>query len=147
MNIKNYTSEVPADRSITEIERVLITLGARNIMKEYDGFGKVSSIAFSIPKEDVIVPIKLPAKTEAIKNLFLKEYKTAPSKDAIEKTTKQAERTAWKNIHEWVQLQATMIKLEQVEFMEVFMPYIYSLEKGKTAYQLMQEKGYQKLLS
>jgi hypothetical protein len=40
-NIKNYTSSVPSDKSILQIERILIDMGARNIAKEYDGFGKV----------------------------------------------------------------------------------------------------------
>jgi hypothetical protein len=37
-NIKNYTSSVSSDKSVLDIERVLISMGARNIAKEYDGF-------------------------------------------------------------------------------------------------------------
>lgn len=146
MNIKNYTSSVAADKSILDIERILIAMGARNIAKEYDGFGKVDAISFSIPRGEGVVPFKLPAKREAIKKLFLKQYRR-PSKTQEEQCSAQADRTAWKNMKEWVELQATMIKLEQVEFMEVFMPYIYSMQQGKTVYELAKENSFQKLLS
>jgi hypothetical protein len=145
-NIKNYTSSVSAEKSILDIERILIGMGARNIAKQYDGFGKVDAISFSIPREDGVVPFKLPAKREPIKKLFMKQYRR-PSRTQEEQCAAQADRTAWKNVKEWVELQATMIKLEQVEFMEVFMPYIYSMEKGMTVFELAKSNQFQKLLS
>lgn len=147
MNIKNYTSSVSAEKSILDIERILITMGARNIAKEYDGFGHVSAIMFAIPRGESTTPIKLPARVDAIKKLFLNEYKRTPTRGQIEAAEEQATRSAWKNLKEWVELQATMIKLEQVEFMEVFMPYIYSMERGKTVFELAKENSFQKLLS
>jgi hypothetical protein len=146
-NIKNYTSSVPASQSIADIERILVGMGAKNIMKEYDGVGKVDSIMFSIPRGESSVPVKLPARREAIKKLFLNQYKRTPSREQQEMAAAQAERSAWKNVKEWVELQATMIKLEQAEFMEVFMPYIYSMSQGKTAFQIAKETQFQKLLS
>ncbi len=145
-NIKNYTSSVASDKSVLDIERILIAMGARNIMKEYDGFGKVDAISFSIPRGEGVVPFKLPAKRDAIKKMFLKQYRR-PTKQQEEQCAAQADRTAWKNVKEWVELQCTMIQLEQVEFLEVFMPYIYSMEKRKTIFELAKENSFQKLLS
>lgn len=146
MNIKNYTSSVPADKSILDIERILIAMGARNIAKEYDGFGKVDAIMFGIPKDGSTVPVKLPGRRSAIKKLFLSEYKRSYTKGQEESANQQAERTAWKNVRDWVELQATMIKLEQVEFMEVFMPYIYNMQTRKTVFEIAKENKFQKLL-
>lgn len=144
MSIRNYTSSVPAEKSMQQIEKILIGMGARNIMKEYDGFGKVLSIAFSVHQGDGVIPFRLPAKADAIKKLLLKEYRR-PSRAQEEAVTAQAERTAWKNVKEWVELQATMIKLEQAEFMEVFLPYVYSLQAGQTFYQKIKESGFKQL--
>lgn len=148
MNIKNYTSEVPASRSINDIENVLIKMGASRIAKEYKD-GKIVAISFSIssPLGEGIVPFLLPAKVDALAKLFEDSYKSTPTKAQAERCYDQAERTAWKNVKEWVELQATMIKLQQVEFMEVFMPYIYNLSKGQTLYQIAKENNYQKLLN
>ncbi len=142
-NIKNYTSSVPADRSILQIEKILIEMGATNIAKEYKN-SKVDSISFAIKHGESNLPFKLPARKEPIKKIFLAQYRR-PSQAQIESTEQQAERTAWKNVKEWVELQATMIKLEQVEFLEVFMPYVYSMEKGKTFFELMKDGGFKQL--
>lgn len=144
VNIKNYTSTIAADKSILRIEKILIELGARNIAKEYDGFGKVLCISFSIPYGEGVMPFKLPAKVEPIKKLFLKGYRRATAVQA-RNCEEQAMRTAWKNIHEWVQLQATMILLEQAEFMEVFMPYIFNMDKGKTFFQVAKDSQFKQL--
>lgn len=141
--IKNYTSSVPAERSILNIEKILIEIGATNIAKEYKN-GKVESVSFAIQRGEGIIPFKLPAKREPIAKLFIQDYKR-PTKTQIENSYIQAERTAWKNVKEWVELQATMIRLEQVEFMEVFMPYIYNLEKRKTVYELAKENEFKQL--
>lgn len=143
MNIKNYTSSVPADRSILSIEKTLIEMGATHVAKEYKD-GKVVSISFSIKHGDGVMPFMLPAKKEPIKKLFLKQYRR-PTAGQVEASEQQAERTAWKNVKEWVELQATMIKLEQVEFMEVFMPYIYFLDDGKTLFERMKNNDFKQL--
>lgn len=145
MNIKNYTSSVPADKSILHIERILIEIGATSIAKEYQN-GKVDAISFAVksPTGEGVVPFKLPARKEPIKRLFLQGYRR-PSQSQITSCEQQAERTAWKNVKEWVELQATMIKLEQVEFMEVFMPYVYNLKNGKTFFELMKDSSFKQL--
>lgn len=130
--IKNYTSSVPADRSVALTERVLVEIGATNIMKEYEK-KTLEAISFSILLNGVRIPFRLPAKVEAVKRL-------------LRCSGEQAARTAWKNVYEWVQLQSVMIKLEQAEVVEVFMPYIYSMEHGKTLYELSKDNGFQKLL-
>lgn len=147
-NIKNYTSSVAADKSILAIERLLIGIGARNIAKEYDHVGKVESVCFSIPnpRGEGVVPFKLPAKKDAIIKLFLKNQRW-PTAAQKTKAEDQAERTAWKNVKELVELQTTMIKLEQVEFMEVFLPYAYNMQQRKTIFEMAKENSFQKLLS
>lgn len=143
-NIKNYTSSVSSDKSILDIERILIGMGARNIAKEYDGFGKVDSISFSIKQGDGIMPFKLPAKREPIKKLFLQQFRR-PTASQIESASQQSDRTAWKNVKEWVELQATMIKLEQVEFLEVFLPYVYNIAEGKTFFEVIKGNNFKQL--
>lgn len=147
MNIKNYTSEVPASRSIASAEETLISIGARNIMKEYDGFGKVDCLVFSIPKpnSEGVIAFKLPSNRVGIKKMLLKSYKYSPNKSQVEKVELQAERTAWKNIKEWVELQAVMIRLEQVEIVQVFLPYAYDYQKRETLFEKIKSNGFKAL--
>jgi len=142
--IKNYTSSVPADRSIMQIEKALIGMGASRIAKEYTPKGDVVAISFSIRHGESDIPFMLPAKKDPIKKLLLQQYRR-PTLAQTKQCTEQAERTAWRNVKEWVELQATMIKLEQVEFMEVFMSYMLLLQEGKTLYESMKEGGFKQL--
>lgn len=57
----------------------------------------------------------------------------------------QAARTAWKIIHDWVEIQVTMIQLEQAEAMQIFLPYVYSQESQQTFYEVIKEKGFKQL--
>lgn len=143
INIKNYTSSVPAERSISNIELFLVDIGATNISKEYKE-GKVDSVSFAIKNGEGIIPFKLPAKRDAIRKLFLNQGRRKTPLQ-VKQCDDQAERTAWKNVMEWVQLQATMIKLGQVEMLEVFLPYMYDFESQKTLFERAKDNNYKLL--
>lgn len=145
MTLKNYTSQVPASRSISWIEKKLTRCGSRQILKMYDEAGAVSGLAFITPIEGLDMAFKLPAQVAACETTLLSMRRRVDS--AVRKRVKaQAERTAWKIVADWVDAQMAMIELSQVDFMQVFMPYLYSHTQEKTYYELMKEKGFQKLL-
>lgn len=133
MNLKNYTSEVPVGRSVGNIEKFLMEIGATKIMKEYDQ-GGLTGMSFEIPANGIALPIKIPANVDKVYDTMVKErsYPTAIQKKKIRE---QAERTTWKTIHEWVVIQCQMVLLNQAELSEVFMPYIWSAKEQKTFFQ------------
>ena len=134
-NIKNYTSQVPAYQSIQSIESMLIEAGATRIMKDYAG-GKAISISFMLMEGAMPIPIKLPAKVDEVKKLLKGSSRVTPKNlDA------QAERTSWKLIHDWVQIQISMYKLRQVELLEIFLPYMYDFNKKETFIQKVRSSG------
>ncbi|MDO1449545.1 hypothetical protein Q0590_24930 [Rhodocytophaga aerolata] len=47
----------------------------------------------------------------------------------------QAQRTAWKSLHEWVHLQLDRIEQKHIEPMEAFFPYLYDLQNTHTLYE------------
>jgi len=143
--IKNYTSTVSADRSVSKIEQLLVSAGANNILKGYED-GDIASISFNIPINGQSFPFKLPSKVEEVKKALCDQLNPR-TKSAMEKISGQSKRTAWKLLLDWVEIQVTMIRLNQVEFMEVFMPYLYDMENDRTLYEMAKEKGFQKLLS
>lgn len=145
MKLKNYTSETPCDRSLSRIEAVLVSIGASNINKRYEG-GKLIAIMFSVTVNGNDVPFKLPAKVDVVEKVLRQDCKR-PRKGTLEKIYQQAERTAWKIVCDWVEIQGTMIKLQQAEFLEVFMPYVYSLKNNQTMFERMKEGNYKALLS
>lgn len=143
-NIRNYTSSVNADDSVTRIEKKLVEHGASRIMKEYDGFGNVSAISFQVLHNKQPLNFQLPARVEPVFKLFM-QGKNGVTETQKKNIYQQAKRTAWKNVNDWVDIQMTMIALDQVEFAEVFLPYML-VAPHTTVYQKANENGFKALM-
>ena len=140
MNIKNYTTEVPASRSIDNIEKLLIDFGATNINKQYAN-GQCTGIAFIVEMDGMKLPFRLPAKVD---NIFRWLKKKRPNSQ--EKTLKeQAVRVSWKLQHEWLHLQLSLIEMDQLEKMEAFFPYLLDIRQDLTYYEKLKSEGFKQL--
>lgn len=144
-NIKNYTSGIAAEKSINKIEQILVNLGASNISKQYKD-GKLYAISFLIMVQGNTIPFKLPAKVDQVREALKKSYKRI-STPALRKILEQSERTAWKIVSDWVEIQATLIRLEQAEFLEVFLPYVYKIDEDQTFFERLKTTHYKALLN
>jgi len=141
--MKNYTSTVPASRSIFHIENFLAKAGALNISKHYKD-GGILSLFFQIENNGKIIPFKLPANVEKC-YLALRKQVRRPRPGTEKKLKEQAERTAWKIISDWVEIQMSLIEMEQAEFMEIFLPYVFLGEH--TFYERIKGNGFKMLSS
>lgn len=123
--MKNYTSTIPASRSIAYIEKYLADCGALSISKHYDGFGGVASLFFQIETpENKVISFRLPANIDACFGVLWKAVKK-PRADTEKKLRAQAERTAWKITSDWVEIQMSLIEMGQGEFMQLFLAHIW----------------------
>jgi hypothetical protein len=132
MNIKNYTSVVPAMNSSAAIEALLVEAGATSVSKWYEE-KQLGGFLFQLPIGGVPMVFRLPAKVELVYQAMLKK---ARNPDATKRASirAQAQRTAWRTLHEWVQIQVTMILLEQIDPLQVFLSYHYDETTGRTFY-------------
>lgn len=118
---------------MARIEELLVEVGAKNINKEY-AEQKVTAFYFLIDVNNKSQLFKLPVKSEAVEKILISQYKK-PTKEHFIKAKAQAERTAWKIICDWVEIQCTLIKLEQAELAQVFLPYCYNPKSNKTLWE------------
>ena len=126
MAIKNYTSEVDCYKSLGEIQSALAKAGASKIMIDYDG-GKPIAITFAMNTAQGIRGFLLPACFEGTERVFKKQkLKIDPA---------QIERTAWRNVRDWVLAQVALVESADIQVDQVFMPYLTD-GKGTTLYQL-----------
>lgn len=129
MAIKNYTSGVDVYTSLGEIQGALARHGARKIMIDYDAAGKPTGVIFGIDTPDGPRGFILPANVDGVMAVFARQK--------LKADRQQAERTAWKNVHDWVQAQMAIIEAGMVSMDEVFLPYMTD-GRGNTLYQLYQ---------
>ncbi len=139
MNIKNYTSSVPVERTISRIEQVLAEAGASGIIKDYDQ-GRLSALSFKVTlPTGRAVAVRLPANHDAVYQTLKKEIRR-PRPGTMEKLRDQAMRTSWKLMQDWVEVQISLIKMQQVDFMQVFLPYVW--DGRRTFYAALKEQNY-----
>jgi hypothetical protein len=142
--IKNYTSGVPASRSIAMIEQMLVDNGATNVVKQYDDTKRCCAIIFQIPSNGQIFPIALRARISDVAKELRKAVKR-PRPDTEARIREQAERCAWKIEYDWCAIQFTKIHLGKAEFLEVFLPYIFDPSKGSSFYESLSAGGFRLL--
>lgn len=129
MAIKNYTSEVSVYKSLAEIQAALAEHGARRIMTEYDDAGQPVGVTFAIETPAGPRAFCLPANVDGVRAVMIRQK--------VKDANGQAERTAWRNIRDWVLAQVAIIEAGMVQIEEVFLPYMTD-GKGRTLYQLYQ---------
>src|SRR4051812_19614331 len=115
MNLKNYTSGVSPQISMANIEAKLIEIGASNISKKYED--KICrGITFLIYDETLLqtIPFNIKAEVDECFKIFWKDVKR-PKADTKERILDQANRTAWKILSDWTEIQCSMILLGQAK--------------------------------
>ena len=132
--IKNYTTDIPASKTIVEIQNLLGSNGATGVATEYEN-GLVKTIFFKIKLQDRELPFRLPARPESVYNALFRgmhgewTYK--------EQRMEKATNIAWRICKTWLEAQITLINLQQAKIEEVFLPYLV-MGGNKTLYEVMQ---------
>lgn len=148
MNLKNHTSSVPVNITIARIEQMLADAGASGIAKEYEN-GVPVTIVFKIQ----VVPdrppvcVKLPANVQKCQDAFWKDHcktRSIHSRKTEKDFAEQAARTAWKLQQDWVEVQLSMIRLEQLDTVQAFLSYAFDGER--TFYERVKASGFKALM-
>ncbi|TPG72004.1 hypothetical protein [Hymenobacter nivis] len=133
--IRNYTSVVTPAVSQHAIELLLVEAGARTISKFYhEDTKRCEGFFFQLQVGPQLLSFKLPANAEAVYQDFVKRaYRLDTKKRAALRA--QAERTAWRTLHEWCQIQLDMIALRMVEPLQVLLAFQFDQEQQQTLFQ------------
>ena len=143
--IKNFSTTIAVEKTITEIERMLAKYGATKIMKEYDEFGNPCRLIFAVMTEYGEMPVKLPINTDKVLNVFkiqVSDGKLPRKYWDGQWAVEQAHRVGWRIIKDWLDAQLTILQIEMVKIQELFLPYAYDARTEQTLFQKMEESGF-----
>ncbi|MEO7264430.1 MAG: hypothetical protein ABIW38_05925 [Ferruginibacter sp.] len=135
MNIKNYTSTIEATRSMAKIEELLVEIGATNINKQY--VEKVcTGITFLLFDQQMqkTLPFHLKAQIQECFTILWKDVKR-PRPDTKAILQQQANKTAWKILSDWTEIQCSMILLGQAKPLQMFLPFMYDMNNNETYFE------------
>lgn len=137
MALKNTYSG--ANNSFEKIQRILAENGAKKVMFDFDGAGKVEALSFQIEINNQPISFRLPAMVDNVTQIMFGGRKRGGHKwgSVLEITNvqkEQAYKTAWANIRDWLDAQMALVKTRQVEVLQVFLPYAVT-KNNKTLYE------------
>jgi hypothetical protein len=133
MPIKNYTREVPAHRSIQEIQTALAKNGASAIAFEYEqGTGRVQALNFKLPFNGADVTFSLPVDWRRFQAVLEQQNVSGwRNEDYVY-------RVAWRCMRDWVLAQLAFYETRMVDIPQIFLPYALTRD-GKTVYEQVEQ--------
>lgn len=129
MALKNYTTKVPASRSVNEIQEMLQKHGASGCLVDYEtGTGKISSLAFKVDINGQPWGFRLPLRWREAQAV-MREQRISKWRD-----DDYCYRVAWRILRDWVDIQMALVELDIVQMQEVFLPYVVQ-KNGQTLFE------------
>ena len=129
MPIANYTTTVPASRSLQWILELLGNAGAKAIMQDYES-KEVCAVTFRIDRGEQQLGFRLPCDWRKTLTV-LTRAKECPARF---KTSDHAKRVAWRCVHDWLRAQLALIEIGAAELEQVMLPYAIT-HTGETLYE------------
>ncbi len=137
------TTQIPPDKTASEITARLVQAKARQIVLDYDANGNTTGLRFVIEVDGCQVPFALPVRVDPIFGIINGRRKMGRISH-IRPDREQAERVAWRQLLRWVEAQLAMIACGMVSTQEVFLPYAIQRD-GRTLFQVVQEHQFKTL--
>ena len=135
MALLNYTTSIDVHKTLGEIQKILVTHGARKIMYDYDGNGHIQALCFQVVTAGGDRSIKLPANIPSIYEVLKQQKKAGKIKTNPDYA--QAERVGWRIIKDWVEAQMAILETQMVQLEEIFLPYMMN-RNGLTYFEAYQ---------
>lgn len=130
MPLLNYTTSVPTARTISHVQGLLVSAGARSIATAYSGTGTPTGMAFTVDTPLGPRGFELPVQVDRVEAVLKKE-RVAPRYC----TPEHAERVAWRILKDWVAAQLAITRTEMATLDQVMLPYMRA-DDGRTVYEL-----------
>ncbi|HDY90096.1 MAG TPA: hypothetical protein ENH82_18510 [bacterium] len=147
-NLKNYTTTIPASRSIGEIQEILLQFGAQSI--QLNAVNKrVTDIKFLFRLGDKLLPFRLPINIEKAVDFLWNQYRKKSSRGRKERDDfyDEAERISWRIGRDWIHAQVSLLAIEAVELIDVFAGYLMTnTETGETFADQIKAGAFDKML-
>lgn len=141
MPLLNYTTKIPAIKTANQIVEILAKHRASSVMMDYDGQGTVTGIKWRVESKNGSLGFALPVNVDAVFQVMTKQRINLT--DAVKRRA-QSERTAWRNIKDWVEAQMALLETGQAPLEQIFLPYMLN-DAGDTLYHVLAESGFKAL--
>lgn len=134
MPLLNYTTQIAAEKTVGEIQKMLVKAGAKAILHDYDDNGYIVALSFKLVLNDTEVAFRLPTDWRPVLTILNND----PKVPVRLMTNDQALRVAWRIVKDWTEAQLAIIETKMVKPEQVFLPYMVT-NSGKTLYETIKD--------
>lgn len=133
MPILNYTTQIDAYKTITEIQQILARAGAMKCVIDNDTNGNPVALTFCLNWNNMMTAFALPCNFEGVLKAMQRNKKVPRNRCNEE----QALRVGWRIVKDWVEAQLAIVEANLSSMAEVFLPYVVT-KSGETLYKYLQ---------
>lgn len=140
MPLLNYTTQIPAEKTVSEISGILARAGTGAIMTNFNAKGVTIGVKFRIQTEFGVASFALPCDIGAVLKI-LSEQSRAGKVPRRLVGEEQAARVGWRIIKDWIEAQLALVATRMVTLNQVFLPYAITAN-GDTVYERYVSAGF-----
>jgi hypothetical protein len=122
MTVVNYTTKVPAAKTVSEVQALLAKNGAARVAIDYDN-GAATGVTFGLTTAHGPRLFTLPVDVDAMRRR-LAEIKPSGMSIAAFRSREHAERVAWRVVKDWLAAQLALVQCEMASVDQVMLPYL-----------------------
>lgn len=141
----NYTTTIPAEKTVGEVQAMLGRAGAAAVATMYDG-GRPNGVHFQMNTANGVATFALPVDVDGVVAALAKAHRAGQIRSiskAKALSREHAERVAWRVIKDWLEAQLALVAASMAQLDTVMLPYL--LVDGQTLTDRYLERG-QRLL-
>jgi hypothetical protein len=135
----NYSTSIPAARTIGECQDILASAGAAAVAVQYENREPVG-LSFRIATPRGLRDFSLPVNVDGVEQLLGNAHaagrlSSSRGRNAASFTTrKHAAAVAWRVVKDWLEAQVALINADMVTLDQVMLPYL-QVSDDQTLYQ------------
>jgi hypothetical protein len=137
----NYTTSIPASRTIAEVQAMLAKHGAASVATHYVG-GRAGGISFTLVTPHGSRAFTLPVDIDAVHRLLARQVESRTIKERKYAEPAHAERVAWRVAKDWLAAQLALIEAQMATLDQVMLPYLH-VDGDRTLYAVYRERELQ----
>ena len=134
----NYTTTIPAARTVGECQELLAAAGADAVAVMYSD-RKPAGLSFRLSTPAGPRDFAMPVNIDGVQKMLMKanrekRLRSDGHRNATYETRDHASNVAWRVLKDWLEAQTAMIAAEMATLDEIMLPYL-ELGGGRTLYQ------------
>lgn len=139
----NYTTTVPVDRTVNEMQSALGQAGARRVAVEWEN-GVPAALSFTLDGPHGERLYTLPCDVDAVLRVLRDTDPRLLKASKVKPDRAQAERVAWRVLKDWLEAQLALIRTTMASMDQVMLPYVH-VDRELTLYQAWRDSEHRAL--